>query len=73
MKDYIYVIIYVFIYIYICTYVNAYIYILGIVLGAYEGLSGVPKLWQETLDEGKNIIKLLDVLPLSKKVPSQEL
>jgi hypothetical protein len=56
-------------------YLNSQIYFqkLGIVLGAYEGLSGVPKLWQETLDEGKNIIKLLDVLPMSKIVPAKEL
>jgi hypothetical protein len=54
-------------------YNQIYFQKLGIVLGAYEGLSGVPKLWQETLDEGNNIIKLLDVLPMSKIVPAKEL
>ena len=40
-------------------------FFLGIVLGAYEGMSGIPLHWLERMTETAHIKALLDTLPLS--------
>ena len=43
--------------------------LLGIVLGAYEGMKGIPGNWLDTMTETAHINKILGNLPLSNETP----
>ena len=46
-----------------------HIILIGIVLGAYEGMKGIPGNWLETMTETAHINKILGNLPLSHEIP----
>merc|ERR1740121_2997838 len=46
---------------------------IGMVLGAWQGLDGIPKKWREELEGWDRLEKLFNKLPLMKKGGSQEL
>ena len=46
-----------------------FIDLLGIVLGAYEGMKGIPGNWLDTMTETAHINKILGNLPLSNETP----
>ena len=64
-SSYIHVDIYLFRFLHIQSTLTYLTLFVGIVLGAYEGMSGIPIHWLERMTETAHIKALLDTLPLS--------